>query len=205
MKPTTTILIGLLAASVLTPGCQVFPQRVPAIQSTSDPNFEATWDAAIRTLGRYRFNIDRADRREGVITTFPMVGRHWFEFWRRDAATARDVAEASLHQIYRQATVTIRRTGAAGPASATAPATSDYHATVEVHCYRSDRPKFHVTNTSEAYEMFIDPNPERGTERAELGSEVRAWMVALGRDQNLEKTIERKIGSLAATLRSGRK
>jgi len=201
MKPTTTVLIGLLAGALLTGGCQIAPQRVPAIQSTSDPNFEAMWNAAVRALGQYRFNIDRADRREGVITTFPMVGRHWFEFWRRDASTARDIAETSLHQIYRQATVTIRRPGGAAPAT-TAPAVGDYHAVVEVFCYRSDRPKFHVTNTSEAYEMFTNPNPERGSERAELGSEVRAWMVDLGRDRTLEQAIERKINSVAALRRS---
>lgn len=96
MKALLYVLISALAVTCLG-GCwreAWWPSpRVTPARPTGDVEFEATWDAAIAALGKYRFRVDRADRRAGVITTFPLVGRHWFEFWRRDATTRTDVAQ----------------------------------------------------------------------------------------------------------------
>lgn len=197
---TRAILITTLAAAWLTgcgPGPAPTTAPAPEPQAAADEDFNAVWDAAVQTLRQHHFELDRTDRRAGVIATFPMVGQSWFEFWRADAATARDLLESSLHTIYRQATVTIRRGGAE---SASAPA-GECRAAVEVQVWRSNRPAGQVTSASEAYEMFLDPEalaPERA--QGDAGG-AGAAPVALGRDQNLEEILAQRINSLAAGKR----
>jgi hypothetical protein len=207
-----------MAGAVLGISCAAKPPALAA-RATADENFNAAWDAALEVLAEYRFEIDRADRRAGVITTFPMVGRHWFEFWRLDAATPADVAEGTLQTIYRQATVTIHLAAPGGsttrpttlPAPARAPgAAAEYYVTVEVRTSRSDRPAPEVTSTSEAYEMFTgavhlqrtavtttqpDRQPRYGVEAER---QISAVTVDLGRDANLEAILQRRINSRAA-------
>lgn len=59
------------------------------------------WTAAEQTLRSLHYPIDRLDRRNGVITTFPQISQHWFEFWRKDVATTRDWADATFNSIRR--------------------------------------------------------------------------------------------------------
>jgi len=185
-----TLAVGWLG------GCQVEPAPARSDAATADESFNAVWDAATEVLREYRFAIDRADRRAGVISTFPLLGRHWFEFWRADAARPGDVLEGSLHTIYRQATVTIRR---ADSPAATAPALGDYLAGVEVRASRSDRPAAQVTSTSEAFEMFLRPEKMvRGVGAGESAEVAAARPVDLGRDENLEQILRVRINSLAA-------
>ena len=193
-----SILLTLTAAVTFVWATGCGPGQAPrrAARATADEHFNAIWDAAVEVLRQYRFRVDRADRRSRVITTFPMVGRHWFEFWRADAATPRDVLEGSLHTIYRRAGVTIRR---AEVGTSTARVPGRYVAAVEVRVSRSDRPVAHVTSTSEAYDMFLNPNqmarlPAGGDPGGRGGQE----RVMLGRDRNLEKVLRHRINALAA-------
>ena len=77
-----------------------------------EKNFQAVWDASCETLSAYRFNVDRRDRRAGLITTKPMASRHFFEWWRRDKATASGALENTVQPIYRQVSVEIRKADA---------------------------------------------------------------------------------------------
>lgn len=167
--------------------------RVAPARPTGDVEFDATWDAALAALGKYNFRVDRADRRAGVITTFPLLGRHWFEFWRRDAATRTDVAESALHTIYRRATVTIaRREVSAGSDQWRAV----YDVGVVVTKSRSNRAAPHVTSTSEAYDMFRRPTEIRRLGGPGEGSPGDSASTALGRDEKLERIILERILSI---------
>ncbi len=177
-------------------GCQVGPAPARSSAATGDESFNAVWDAATEVLREYRFAIDRADRRAGVISTFPLLGRHWFEFWRDDAARPGDVLEGSLHTIYRRATVTIRR---AEPQAAAGAALGAYLAAVEVRTSRSDRPSPQVTSASEAFEMFLRPEKMvRSVGVGESAEPAAARPVDLGRDENLEEILRVRINALAA-------
>ena len=66
-----------------------------------DNNFEEVWSASRNELVRRGFVIDRLDKRAGVIETFPLVSRQWFEFWRQDVVTSNAAAESSLQTIRR--------------------------------------------------------------------------------------------------------
>ena len=64
--------------------------------SVSDPNFDRLWDAAEHVSEDYLFQIDRRDRRAGLLTTVPNVSAQWFEVWRRELQTARDKLISSI-------------------------------------------------------------------------------------------------------------
>lgn len=183
--------LGLLGAASLG-GCAVRQGPASASGLTNDANFNAAWDAAIQTLRQYRFEVDRTDPRAGEITTLPLLGRHWFEFWRKDAATEADVAEGTVQTVWRQATVTITRKGS--PPSEEAPP-AEYDVAVVIETSRSDRPTAQVTSTSEAIDMFRRP---RAMEAPDARSKERIIPVPLGRDANLEQVLLAKIQALAA-------
>ena len=105
MKQLKPIAAALVAAALLG-GCSAF-EMSPPTPITSSNEFNALWEASLEVLRENNFVVDRADPREGVITTFGLLGRHWFEPWRTDARKGSDVAEGALQTIYRQAAVRV--------------------------------------------------------------------------------------------------
>jgi len=92
-------LIGLAVAVV--GGCssaRCGPARGPLIL---EAKLDDLWDLARQELKRRHFRLDRVDRRVGLIETFPMTSRQWFEFWRRDVVDSGALAESSLQTIRR--------------------------------------------------------------------------------------------------------
>jgi hypothetical protein len=83
----------------------------PAEMSPAEKGFQAVWDATNETLNTYRYTVNQRDRRYGRITTDPLGSRHFFEWWRRDKATATGAWENSVQPIYRVVAVDIRKTG----------------------------------------------------------------------------------------------
>ncbi len=133
-------------------GCATYTQPVgPQQQLTpAQQNFENLWQASIDVLEDYYFVLDRRDRRAGVLATELMVGKHWFEFWRRDAVTPYDFVESSIQTVYRVAEVQIAP-------SESDPGTFEPHVTV--YYFRSDAKMYPVTSTSEAYDIYLFGSP----------------------------------------------
>lgn len=198
MRPT---LLAMTAGLAIFCGCAQNTQRVvpPPSLTPAQQNFEALWQGAIDVLDEYYFTLQRTDRREGVILTQPLTGKHWFEFWRKDSATARDTAESSLQTIFRQVRITIRPT---------APGAATYQASVEVLVSRLDRDLPEIRSTSEAYDLFLMPGYDAERHRrhksAIMESKTMAEhlqannLVQLGRDANLEAKISGDIRAAAA-------
>lgn len=82
----------------------------PRELTPAEKNFQAVWDAGNEVLSSYRYTVDRRDRRAGLITTKPMASRHFFEWWRRDKASASGALENSVQPIYREVSVQISKT-----------------------------------------------------------------------------------------------
>ena len=198
-----TFLI-ITAASVLAAalcGCSSHsePIAAPAKLTVPQRNFQAVWQASIDVMRKYDFAVDRQDRRAGVITTKPIVGKHFFEFWRRDAVTTYDLAESSIQTIYRTVVVKIRP---AKPKGAT------YVPLVEVHTRRSNRESLGMISASDAYDLFILPGrEERGAKKLMLGADKYyasqrgaegEVTVKLGGYKNLADKIAAEIRQLAA-------
>jgi hypothetical protein len=185
---------AMAVATALAAGCQ--HDKVPpplAAQATPDVGFNAVWDAATQVLWEYRFQIDRSDRRAGVLATAPMTGRYLCEFWRDDAVTAYDVWEGTFQTLYRQVTVTVTK---AEGLTTTQPI-AGYLVAVKVKVTRSDKAQPEVTSASEAYDLFLNP----GSVYSETGQAVRKPVVAshvpLGDDPQLEQAITKKIRDLS--------
>lgn len=208
----TLSIICLLGASVVLTGCPKYTTPLPAKGelSPAQRNFDSLWRASEHVLRDYNFVLDRQDRRAGILTTEPMVGRHWFELWRHDAPSIISKTEDTLQTIYRIVEVRLAPTG---------PGAETYEAAVKVYTYRSDRPQPQITNTSDAYDLFSLPGnqvPATGNllpgvgasdeldetaAAGELhGDSLPNWLVPVGpdgRDPELERVLSAKINARA--------
>lgn len=142
---------------------------------------EVLWHAIQDTLRQHRFQIDRLDRRAGIITTFPEVSQHFFEIWRKDVASARDFWEATINPIRRWVEVRM--------ADKT---TDDQHGlTVLVHKERLSSPDRQFNSTGAAYQFFGDSLPSTSG-HPRVTPEYDRWL-DLGRDAAMEDHLLRQI------------
>jgi len=72
----------------------------PAAQVAGN-DFDTVWQACKTTARDYLFALDRTDYRAGLITTVPLVSRQWFEPWRPDTGSVKQVFANSLGAIRR--------------------------------------------------------------------------------------------------------
>lgn len=146
-------LIRFLLAAALCCGCTArSPIGWPDRQMTSlERQFEAAWIATQLVLRDYGFTLDRVDRRATLITTEPLAGRHFFEVWRKDTVSTDDLAESSLHKIYRSVEVRIAP-------SQEKPGT--YRPQVKVVVGRAVAGPKRTITTADAYGMFRQPLEE---------------------------------------------
>ena len=183
------IVGGILAIFLAGCGTHAADQLDEPLSEMSAPkrNFHANWRASLDVLDEYRFQIGRSDRRAGLITTEPLLGKHWCEFWRSDAATCQDLWESTLQTIHRVAVVRIQ------PEAESA---SGFVVEAEVRTYRSNRPVQQITSTSEAYGMFTTGGRVDEDENRDGAEDF----VELGRDEKLSTELTEQIRLRAARL-----
>ena len=163
------------------------------MQTPAERNFHVVWQSALDVLAEYDFIVDQQDRREGLIATLPMTGQQWFEFWRQDAATNRDVAEGSLQTIYRTVRVHVERV---------ADDESLFAARVEVIASRAEQITRPLTNVVQAYSLFAIPGQAKQIEimlaRQSVEDIPTAVVAPLGRDVELESKLAIDIANRVA-------
>jgi len=139
-----TCIVAVLGAC----GCVQHTRPIvpPTKLTEAERNFQAVWEASKDVLRGYQFTINRQDRRAGVIITEQIVGKHFFEFWRRDAVGPRETAESAIQPTYLMVTVRIRSTGP-----------STYEPAVAVAAARPRSVGDNVTSTGEAYNALVLP------------------------------------------------
>ncbi|HSV13150.1 MAG TPA: hypothetical protein VLI90_02750, partial [Tepidisphaeraceae bacterium] len=109
--------LALLAGCIVAPANPAIKERVtnvdpklatpdywlnqPAVTRISDGDFYKLWNACRDEVFSRFFQIDREEYRDGLLTTQPMVTKQFFEVWRRDAVTIKDIADASVGTIRR--------------------------------------------------------------------------------------------------------
>ena len=192
----TCLLLAAALAAGLAAGCESGQPLRPAqaLQPGAPApalGFEAVWDASRTVLGRYDFPLDRVDRRAGLITTAPITGQYATEFWRRDAATAADLAESTVQTIYRSARVQIEPVG------------DGFRPTVTAHTQRSNRAMPQIISASEAIALFRLPGQKSSARRMYLmdyGWHDRRPVTDLGRDHALEAKLRGDIVAEAQRL-----
>ena len=173
---SSTPLSGCLASRR---GDYVSDRRIALVKDSVQA--DQFWEAVQETLRRERFQLDRVDRRAGVITTMPEMSQHFFEFWRHDVDTRADFWEATVNPIRRWAEVTV------------SPAADEAWArlAVVVHKERLSSPDRQFNSTGAAYQYFGDSLPST-TGLVRVTAEHDRWL-DLGQDPAMEDYLLRKI------------
>ncbi len=85
-------------------GCASQPEKAMEFERPLliDTPFETAWLATKNELKARGFTIAHLNKRDGVIETYPLSSRQWFEFWRRDVVGENAIAEASMQNIRRK-------------------------------------------------------------------------------------------------------
>lgn len=173
--------IGAICLAAAFVGCGPVLYTEPVV--TNEPateaqrQFEARWQASLEVLRRYQFKIDLQDRRRGLVRTEPMVARQFFEFWRRDATSAYDVAEASLQTVFLIASVQVSRVRGDS---------EDYTSAVRIQRVRSDQIEARTTGTAGDQGSFGRAAATSGDRE---GEDKGGSMVLLGEDSELAERI----------------
>jgi len=178
----------MFAVLLLLAGCAQTQQRAGIMQvCIADANEIAAMQAGEVTLGEMLFVIDKADVEHGYISTQPLVGAQFFEFWRSDNVGARNWAQANLHSIRRTAELNVSQQK------------NKLCISCQVRMQRLSLPEREVSSTARAYMMFSKSTSRM--QRVELGPEQRkrAGWIDLGQDDKLAgKILERVEKKLAA-------
>lgn len=182
---TLVPVFGFLLA--LTAGCQL--QRETALEATSQAfimsdaeQMDEFWGICQAVLRQNRFDLDRVNRRAGIITTFPVTSQQFFEFWRHDVDSGYDFAEASLHTVRRRAAVEMQSDDAE-------PLTVSVYVTVNVE--RLSAPERQFNNSAMALRYFGEEVPGVGGQK-QLRRQDDYW-IPLGRDPAMERYLLRKV------------
>ena len=181
----TFLAVGVLILAAA--GCHRPAQPTTAVSQdvylADESSFDSLWESSQEVLRRHRFELDRVDRRSGIITTFPVTSQGFIEFWRHDVDTAFDLLESSLRTVRRSATVHVSRTA------------DDPSARVSVTVRREtfSTPERQVNSSSAVLRLFGTGLPGVAGEPY-LGKEHDYW-VDDGRDAAMEeRLLERIIG-----------
>ena len=186
MNPMTRRLLLVLEAGVLLSGCATPTRRVESAADkpgalAAELRAELVWTACEEVLRQRLFELDRVDRRAGVLTTRPVMSQHFFEFWRRDVASAGDWLEATVNPVRRWVEVRVEDTVA----------TADPGVQVSVHKERLSSPDRQFNSSGAAYQYFGDQLPSTtGLQR--VGPEYDRWL-PMGRDADMEAALRRDI------------
>jgi hypothetical protein len=147
-------------------------------------NFERLWRAAEHATRSHTFTIDRRDRRDGLLTSEPLVSSQFFEFWRRDVKTPQDSAAASLATHRRTLRFEFTQLPDGG-----------YQVTPKVLVERQAVVERRITSVV-LYRGAVTGGPSgggdapRGTKEADQGIMIPArYWYAIGRDPALEKSL----------------
>ncbi|RME41707.1 MAG: hypothetical protein D6788_00645, partial [Planctomycetota bacterium] len=145
------------------------------------PDADRLWEAALATLRRLHYRLDRVDRGRGIITTLPETSQHFFEVWRHDVDTAPDFWEATLNPIRRTIRVVLEEKGEGAWGTLR----------VEVTKQRLIGPDRPLNSTGSVYLLFgTDFASSKG--RTRRSAEQETWIDA-GRDPAMEAYVLRRI------------
>jgi hypothetical protein len=156
--------------------------KQPAVASVAGDDYRKLWDACAQTLRNDQFDIAQQDYRDGVLTTWPMISKQAFEFWRSDAGNAYEVLQDSVQTIRRS----VRFEFAREP-------DGTYVARPKVLIEQSSHPERRISTASQAPQA-LTPLGEAPTRVTEEGKIVpsRYWY-ALGRDEAMERELANSV------------
>jgi hypothetical protein len=155
----------------------------PPTTAVVSDDFQSLWRACRSAAVGHSFTVDRVDFRSGLMTTLPLVSKQFFEFWRNDVVTPRDLAESSLHSVRRTVRFEVRRLD-----------DGRYEAVPKVLLERYSFAERRVTSVARFAEVFTTEQVEGSRARDRLGGDLpETYWYAAGRDRALEKALAESI------------
>jgi len=176
-------LISIALSALVLIGCA--DKRQPQWDSVAAANvsFDDVWEACLASLKDRGLGIDRGDRRFGLIVTKPVIGKQFFEFWRKDTADFDDLVNSSFHTIRRTVTITI-----------TKPSSMQFQVDVQAQAQRASIPGDQLDSTAEAFELLARQGvPASSSSRDYKHPRPKPLWVDIGREPALEQAIMRDI------------
>ncbi len=182
-KFVKSIAFPMLLSAVVLGGCAEQQHRADIAQSVTVPGVttaEAV-DAAEIVLRQMRFSIEKADARAGIVTTAPLTGGQFFEFWRSDNVGLDATLEANLHTLRRSVQMDFDRVD------------DQVRIRCTIRVQRLSLPENEVASVSQAYRIYSRSTPTM--QRLDLNPSQREAMswIDLGDDPKLSAEILRKI------------
>lgn len=178
---STSLVLMLLMFAGCTANKALDYESKATVTPVSSNNFDQLWNASLDSLHEYHFEIDRQDRRAGIITTKPMTSSQFFEPWRNELKSADAVAESSLATVRRTATIEITRQG------------GQYSALPSVRVERLSLRGRRTTNSAQ-YTTAFRASPERGTKESDRGIKLPdQYWYDIGYDSALASSVSRQI------------
>lgn len=175
MNRAIYLFLAATAAGFLFTGCSAAAGDAPTGQLCLESTQKAKLMAAAEdVLVRMQFVIEKYDLEKGVIKTRPLRAPQFFEFWRRDNASAKNTAEANLHSIRRIAELN------------TFGADRKTCLKCQVQIERLSIPPQEIKGVSRASRMFTGGNTS--LQRLKLETDEMTW-IDLGSDIELQKKI----------------
>ncbi len=172
-------LVGLCAGAMT--GCEApAPPAGPTVERVTAPtpeDYDHLWETTCDTLRAFSFRVDRQDRANGVITTYPETTAQSFEFWRPQPEPAYYWAEANLATIRRQTTILLRPLEPSG----------EYELEVTVDRSRYSLEERQIDNAAGAMRLYSSDAPTVSGRGSRL-QDTETW-IPLGRDEVLEQAI----------------
>jgi len=181
LKPIVIVTISLVMSGCINmePNAQFSTQSIALANRSLE--VDQLWNAANETLRRHRFQLDRVDRRSGVITTIPLTSQSIVEFWRHDVDTWQDLWESTLNPLRRKVTINFGRDENGNWTSIA----------VAVNKQRLSSPDRQFNSTGAAYRYFGTSLPST-TGKVDLSDKDDRW-IDEGSDPAMEDYLLRKI------------
>jgi hypothetical protein len=179
---------GAIVGLFLLVGCGQLQQRAGIRHvCIADANETAAMQAGESALGEMLFVIDKADVEHGYISTQPLAGAQFFEFWRSDNVGARNWAQANLQSIRRtaQLNISVRQ--------------EKVCISCEVKVQRLSMPEHEVSSSVRAYQMFSRSSARMQSLRLRPGQKKHAGWVDLQSDGELAAEILKRIEKKLST------
>jgi len=162
----------ILAAAMVavSAGCSSQQVAAPAPLSVTGANKVRVMSVSEDVLSRMGFTVEKADAGKGYIRTRPLRGGQFFEFWRKDNASARLLAESSIHSIQRTVELNITE-GDNGVQVECDVAVRRLSLPENDHADRSRAANMFTASSTSLQRLTINPEQARRMEWIELGSD----------------------------------
>jgi len=174
-----TFFFRLAIALICISGCALPPQSPHNDSIVINADWNALWLRCQLELKDRGFRLDRVDARAGVIETYPLISRQWFEFWHKDVVDRQSLMESSLHSIRRQVHMELKSLGK-----------DKFRLRCRVNVQRLSSPPTLVSGTVWAENVFFDAAGRIPTwsESSSMQDRRQEW-INLGNDNMLETQI----------------